>query len=864
VTDRTLVLGLVAFSLALRLIAVGTELNPTFHPALNTVLFVHDLLRERGIVGIVEHWKSLFSSTQEFSYVQRSAVAFPISAAVQRVLGPSLSLPALVGALHSTVGVVLAWVIGRSCGGRLFGMLFAGFLAISPVQILWSRIGGLYIVCVPHVLLGMWCAQACARRRSIALALLTAAVAGSSVYSYFAARLLVPLGFLTLLLVSLRVGTGPMRLVALLAAFIAPLAAPLLWWHRGIFDIFWPHLDGGFVGEPTWRNLFAAAAERFASAGNWWATPRVIFWAGRLNPWERPSGWGIASGGMHFIPTLFLGSLGFALAIGEVRRHVEWVLLGVLGYFVAALSGAETRRLLPFDIAWSYYCALACVWLLSLQSLRRWHATLTRAVLGLIVGGGLWSLLAIMLLTGNATQERSPIPFGVGTIGEAITCMPCTTLSRRWRDRIRENEMVVLLDTDYERDARMFAMPLRGYGELAALEAGRPEGFVHFYDVWKNRRLNWTAGPIEYGAPPYDVVAHLQGVVTRTRPSRLSWYFNVPTQWERALAVALERSGSRREALKNYWDDSNTVGPSHAAFLDRTSLELVSEGEGIRAALDALAQFIRSPSGGVTASLQIQVMGTFRVADAPLSLIGGSIPGATAPTWVSTGEGGVGGQNWFRQEGPVAGAAVIDVPVGPGGPSLMAALMDGRVTQYDGDTRVDRGSVLGSIAPIGHGCVAYAGNEWWVVDPVEGVVRSSGEAGDAWIPREPWIGIAVSENGGLVLASAGQEVVELDVEKKRVMARFHAPIWPSCRARFGECSTVGAATQWYVTYDHMTGRAAFFDRAGEFLANVYLPDVLGIPGSTEITAVGAHGEFLGIGIRSGEDRIVTAKVSIAR
>ena len=132
VTDRTLVLGLVAFSLALRLIAVGTELNPTFHPALNTVLFVHDLLRERGIVGIVEHWKSLFSSTQEFSYVQRSAVAFPISAAVQRVLGPSLSLPALVGALHSTVGVVLAWVIGRSCGGISGGASSVQFEAAEP------------------------------------------------------------------------------------------------------------------------------------------------------------------------------------------------------------------------------------------------------------------------------------------------------------------------------------------------------------------------------------------------------------------------------------------------------------------------------------------------------------------------------------------------------------------------------------------------------------------------------------------------------------------------------------------------------------------------------------------------------------
>jgi len=479
---------------------------------------------------------------QGLSLIDRSVVAFPPAVLAQLVLGPSLALPAYLGTLHGLAGVVLAWAAGRATNGPAMGLLFAALLAVSPVEIVWCRIGGLYITCVPHLLLGILCAQAAARRQSAMLAAAAGVVAWLSLYDYYAARLVIPVA-LGILLCS---GVERSRMAWLVASFLAPLlAGQLTWSTEALIQTLWPAAGGGFLppAERSVGNLAALAWGRWQV--HWWPTLQLVFTAGRSTP-AAPWGWGMDSGGMLPVLVLLLGAVGFVLALAAPRRHAAWLLLAVLGYAMTALSGAEVRRLLPVDVAWNYFAALALAGLLRSRGVAALPRPLVAAGVALGLGAtGAWSVVAIASLTRHATAELASIPFGGGRLGEAIMCRPCSMLASYWHGRIRDGTLVVLFDHDRMRDLRIFRLGLRGYGMLAALDAGHPP---YFTTACGDSQWRPASDPARANcrSDPARLRAHLASV--HPAPGSVSFYFTAPAD-DRPLVAALGTLGETTRPL---------------------------------------------------------------------------------------------------------------------------------------------------------------------------------------------------------------------------------------------------------------------------------------------------------------------------
>src|SRR5262249_60989660 len=99
---------------------------------------------------------------------------FRVSFAFHAILGPSLHLPAEIGAFWGVLAVLLAWGLGRSVRSPVFGLIFAALVAASPLQIRWSRLDGVHIGAPAHVLLVLLLGVLAGKRRSFLLAPLAA------------------------------------------------------------------------------------------------------------------------------------------------------------------------------------------------------------------------------------------------------------------------------------------------------------------------------------------------------------------------------------------------------------------------------------------------------------------------------------------------------------------------------------------------------------------------------------------------------------------------------------------------------------------------------------------------------------------
>src|SRR5262249_3242806 len=134
----------------------------------------------------------------------------PVNALAVATLGPSLELSQYIGSLCGLVTVVLAWLLGRAVVSPAFGLAFAGLVAVSPLQITWARLGGLPIAAVPPTLLVPGPAHRAGARRSSVRALVAGAVAWTSVYPYYAARVAIPLA-LVAMVAGMRAAGFPRR-----------------------------------------------------------------------------------------------------------------------------------------------------------------------------------------------------------------------------------------------------------------------------------------------------------------------------------------------------------------------------------------------------------------------------------------------------------------------------------------------------------------------------------------------------------------------------------------------------------------------------------------------------------------------------
>src|SRR5207249_4961207 len=133
-----------------------------------TPLYVAKALGEGGLWA---QWTRLLR-TYQVSWTRESATVMPVAVAFQLVFGPSFHLPVLVGAFYGVAAVLLAWALGRIVHSPRFGLIFASLVAVSPLQIVWSRHEGLYIASVTHVLLVMLVSYVAGKRRSALLAVL--------------------------------------------------------------------------------------------------------------------------------------------------------------------------------------------------------------------------------------------------------------------------------------------------------------------------------------------------------------------------------------------------------------------------------------------------------------------------------------------------------------------------------------------------------------------------------------------------------------------------------------------------------------------------------------------------------------------
>src|SRR6185369_10572008 len=149
--ERALLVLILAAAVLMRTVGWSLSLTPPFWFSEVTTLW----LVKAPIEGTLwRHWIQSFRN-YNVGWDYHSVVMLPVAAGVQWLLGPRFHLPVLAGAVWGVSAVALAWALGRTVHSRSFGLVFAAMVAVSPLQLMWSRLGGICIGCVPHVLLVM-------------------------------------------------------------------------------------------------------------------------------------------------------------------------------------------------------------------------------------------------------------------------------------------------------------------------------------------------------------------------------------------------------------------------------------------------------------------------------------------------------------------------------------------------------------------------------------------------------------------------------------------------------------------------------------------------------------------------------------
>src|SRR5262249_59942993 len=83
--------------------------QPRWYFAGVSILHIADLLRDPGAW---RHWLDTFRNLQVI-YEHESPIQAPVAAVVQRVLGPSIELPTIVGTVWAVLAGPFAWRLGR-------------------------------------------------------------------------------------------------------------------------------------------------------------------------------------------------------------------------------------------------------------------------------------------------------------------------------------------------------------------------------------------------------------------------------------------------------------------------------------------------------------------------------------------------------------------------------------------------------------------------------------------------------------------------------------------------------------------------------------------------------------------------------
>ena len=823
---------IVAAAMALRIVGHTAPGEPRWWFSASTTLWAARAL-ETG--DLWKQWLGLLRTTQVQS-LDRSAIMMPVSVAFQALLGPSWHLPQIVGAFWGTLTVVMAWLAGRAIVSPAFGLAFGAFVACTPLQVVWSRLGFMAIGAGAHVLFVLWLAYRAGTRRSTAVAVIAAAAAGVTVYGYQAARIAIPLGGVALF-AGLRRGRASTRDYIRIAAtlgFIVALTIGVFGSER-VCSALWPHYHGyvGARGEDSARAFLRTAVETLQTQSR--TALRSYFWVGRLvdrGAIDRFE-WGMASGGLCLLPVGALGIIGLAATLNRWRQGYLWILFAALGMALPFLSLPTARRFLLFDIGW---CALAAFGLLALCD-SRWLSGFSRrardaCAVAFVALLGAWTAVTVAALNADLPDRPyTEIPFGESGHWDGRVCLGCVRSAHRWQHDIEQDNLLVLFDSDPDREQRGIPAGLPLFGRLAALSARKPDHFVDFYAIAQNFDIEPPrVGPI-FDPAQASFASFLADRIEAAAAASIVWHFERPTQWERSVAEELEALAGTRTTLERrslvMFEDSN----DHP-------IEVRTPWSRRREAIELLTRRTGTRSPPVKNCIEPERVRAESHTREVLAL--GALPSPQAPPqWAIGTFSGVEYQG--RSFSTLEPKALSASSPGESPERLYVLNHGGGYEPHDLSPGVTPPAAPG---PIRRNCAARVGDDWWVVDPVSGTLSTSA-APAIPLPPGPWIGIAAHHSRTVILAAADQTLTVLNTADLAARRTFAAAVPPSRRFHFGECTRIVAGHGWIATFNHLLGRLLVYDPKGTLLASLALDELLGVHPYV-ITEVAARDDYLGV------------------
>jgi hypothetical protein len=780
-----------------------------------------DVALQKG--ALWTQWWHLLRTSQPSSWLYDSAVIQPIVVLFQRVFPPTIHGIVRVGAFFGAAAVALAWVTGRLLHGRRFGLLLAGFVAVSPLQVVWSRLGYRAMAAVPHVLLAMGLGLLAARRKSYALAALAGVVSYASLYNYEAARVAIPLAVVAIWAAPSGRGIrGAVTLSLVLLAVVATLAVTVP--EVSLKDALWPNYPGyaGNQGEKDLSEFVRSNYERVKLQGQ--QSLRDYFLVHRSGQSENAI-WtpGIQNGGLVFLPVVMLGVIGLLAVVFSPSRQLIWLIVLLLGLAMPALGCSTARRLLVFDLGW---CAVAAIGMAQVMRMRvfsrvpfGYRALLAAGGFGLL---GAWTLIAMLSLREPPGYHGvHAIPFATGCLEDMVSCPRCAEAGEGWEEDIKRGNLVILLDSDLARENPTGPAGLSLYGYLAAAAADARDRFQELYPILWNYNF---IPEFRHYYPDGDLGAFFHSLLGKIPYRSIVWHSERPTAWDRWLASRLVAVGGRQTTFDTPLGD----GPGFRVETDKGREEAV---------LGILTALFGEASAGAASCVATKKVTSGPLPFQPYSLAVAEPPTAGAPpTWfaLAPGQAFVGGSVW-----PLPGPrhAVLD------GGHVRTLQVDGYGVTYDWPSRAQRETAtLVSLMPIGRSCAAFASSAWWVVDPERGVLKSSAEP--AWVPRLEWMGVTSDGHDELVLAAADQQIVVVDVPTRTERFRFPAAVTPSrMDNQFGECTQLIRGRGWIGVFQAARNRLDVYADPGRRLGSLAF-DRLGLPW---VWAVAGSEAFLATG-----------------
>jgi hypothetical protein len=806
--ELALLAVILATAAACRLVFLSRPATPPYWDSTVNTVMVDQMLHGAGFLATLE---SIGRPFQGHSYFVHIPMLLPVATAVQRLAGPSLELQGYIGAVMAFASIVLAWLLGRAYRGPLFGILFAALLALSLTQLLWSRLGGTYLGGIPHVLAVSLCGFEAGRRNSLVLAILGALLAWLSLYNHYQARVCLPLIYVAIVSGALR-HPRPLRAAAVQAlAVTLVLAAAYATLGGDLRATLWPAMGGevGNQGEATLGDVIRKNLQ--PSVVRLRQCARLLV-AGRRASMRTQAvwGWGLEHGGMLLAPVIVLGLVGFAVSLVRITRHALPLAITLLGLALAVLSEPQVRKLLVFDMGWQFLAAIGLYALLHhrlLAGLRR--RTLLVAGVVAFLALGAWGLGAVAITSLRAGPLELPYrQFALPLFGDDFDSPRAFRVATLWERWMRGGDDVVFVNTDFL--ANNFAT----YGGVAALQARRAPAFRSFYPL--DTSANMPPGSVSdlFGRTA-PVSAALLDAVLEGGGHGMVWWFERPTRWDEWLIDEFARRGG----IVRPWPDGAAEGPWGAP-----SVAVVLERRVLRDALSALDVVDVAGPGAGDLCLELSA-GERRPLPTPFvsAIARWHRPDGPAE-WVVLALDGVhvGSQRVPLRE-PV-GVAGLD------GPEL--AVIDGWGTETR--LRVAPSGVVEVLAatprlsvprPVGSNCAARVGDDWWVVDPLSGILYGSQPLD--WLPRRPWIALTDGGEGRLVLASADQHVAIVRPASRTVEREFPAHVWEGLKHfDFGSCPVIRMLDGYVASFSLSTGLVALYTTEGDAVTALRLTDAL--------------------------------------